>query len=44
MYLHWIAMDEATTHGRSSDRAGTVGWFVVRMANPEQAAQVSAGD
>lgn len=40
MYLHWIAMDERR---RMEDpaRAGTVGWFVVRMANPEQAAQVS---
>ena len=40
MYLHWAAMDERR---RMEDpaRAGTVGWFVVRMANPEQAAQIS---
>ena len=40
MYLHWTAMDERR---RMEDpaRAGTVGWFVVRMANPEQAAQIS---
>lgn len=40
MYLHWTAMDERR---RIEDpaRAGTVGWFVVRMANPEQAAQIS---
>lgn len=40
MYLHWVAMDERR---RIEDqaRAGTVGWFVVRMANPEQAAQIS---
>ena len=41
MYLHWTAMDERR---RIEDpaRAGTVGWFVVRVANPEQAAQISA--
>ena len=41
MYLHWTAMDERR---RMEDpaRAGTVGWFVVRMANPEKAAQISA--
>lgn len=41
MYLHWTAMDERR---RIEDpaRAGTVGWFVVRMANPEQAAQISS--
>lgn len=40
MYLHWSAIDERR---RLEDqaRAGTVGWFVVRMANPEQAAQIS---
>ena len=41
MYLHWVAMDERRRI-EDRDRAGTVGWFVVRMANPEQAAQVSA--
>ena len=40
MYLHWVAMDERRRIN-DPDRAGTVGWFVVRMANPEQAAQVS---
>ena len=41
MYLHWVAMDERR---RIEDqaRAGTVGWFVVRLANPERAAQISA--
>ena len=41
MYLHWTAMDERR---RIEDpaRAGTVGWFVVRMANPEQAAEISS--
>ncbi len=41
MYMHWTAMDERR---RMEDpaRAGTVGWFVVRLANPEQAAQLSA--
>ncbi len=41
MYLHWTAMDERR---RMEDpaRAGTVGWFVVRLANPEEAAQLSA--
>lgn len=40
LYLHWSAMDERR---RLDDpaRAGTVGWFVVRTANPEQAAHVS---
>ncbi len=40
MYLHWSAVDERR---RLDDpaRAGTVGWFVVQMANPEQAAQIS---
>ncbi len=41
MYLHWVAMDERRRI-EDRDRAGTVGWFVVRMANPEQAAHVSA--
>lgn len=41
MYLHWVAVDERRRID-DPDRAGTVGWFVVRMANPEQAAQVSA--
>ena len=41
MYLHWVAMDERRRID-DRDRAGTVGWFVVRMANPEQAAQVAA--
>ena len=41
MYLHWVAVDERRRIN-DPDRAGTVGWFVVRMANPEQAAQVSA--
>ncbi len=41
MYLHWVAMNERRRID-DRDRAGTVGWFVVRMANPEQAAQVSA--
>ncbi len=40
MYLHWSAMDERRRL-EDPDRAGTVGWFVVRMANPEQAAQIS---
>lgn len=40
MYLHWVAVDERRRI-EDPDRAGTVGWFVVRMANPEQAAQVS---
>ena len=41
MYLHWVAMDERR---RIEDpaRGGTVGWFVVRMAAPEQAAKISA--
>ena len=41
MYLHWVAMDERRRI-EDRDRAGTVGWFVVRLANPGQAAQVSA--
>ncbi len=41
MYLHWVAVDERRRI-EDPDRAGTVGWFVVRMANPEKAAQVSA--
>lgn len=40
MYLHWVAVDERRQI-EDPDRAGTVGWFVVRMANPKQAAQVS---
>ena len=40
MYLHWVAMDERRRI-EDRERAGTVGWFVVRMANPEQAARVS---
>lgn len=41
MYLHWAAIDE---HRRIEDpaRAGTVGWFVVRMETPEHAARISA--
>lgn len=41
MYLHWAAMDERR---RIEDpgRAGTVGWFVVRMDDPKDAAQLSA--
>lgn len=40
MYLHWTAVDERRRI-EDRDRAGTVGWFVVRMASPEQAAQIS---
>lgn len=41
MYLHWAAIDERR---RIEDpaRAGTVGWFVVRMETPEHAARISA--
>lgn len=40
MYLHWVAIDEQRRI-EDRDRAGTVGWFVVRMANPKRAAQIS---
>lgn len=41
LYLHWAAIDEPR---RIEDpaRAGTVGWFVVRMETPKHAARISA--
>lgn len=40
MLIRWDAMNERRRQV-DPDRAGTVGWYVIRIANPEQAAHVA---